>query len=1170
MSLLKNWLAGLVVMLTAGVATAFTASDADTIFSSYNNSFYAGSGGNNYYKLNTGTGTGAGWWTFAEEIEMAEDCYDRTGSATNLAVVTALGNGFISKNNSDWTGNAYNDDIAWGVIAFSRAYLATGNATFRNVAKANFDAMYRRAWDTNFTGGGLWWNTSKGSKNACISGPAAVAACYLYGIYGDSSYLSKAQECYAWERRVLFQNNNGSIYDSISTTNGTTASGTNTWASTYNQGTFIGAGNFLYRATGLPYYYQDAILAAQYSKNNLSSAGIFPVYNSGDLGGFNGILARWVARMARDQSLWSAYGPWLTTNADAAWNVRNTNNLSWYNWTAPTPAGTNVLDSWDCSDSVIIMQVGLTNAADALLISPGVGFAAVSQHWVAPPNPKSLNLVLTNTGASAVNWALGNTSAWLSVSANFGILAAGGPATNVLVSLIPSATVYLSAGRYYTSVWLTNLASGVVQSRAFTLVVADGNIPIALTGFNAAVLAPNSATAATPKATAFDLPNNYGFYQAGLNGSTRGLPPDGVFTSLVDAQTVFQFQPYGSTNTLVMGYTYPISGNLTLASPLAYNSLAILAGSANANGVLGTFVLNFTNGTQSQVFNFNAQDWFTATTNVAIQGIGRLKLGASFGAEDNGANNPHLYQTTVNLAAQGLNQQPISSITFTRPASPGAQQSCGVFAVSGLPAYREPFITQPPTPTNLYRFAGSSNSWSVVANAAPPVNYYWCLNGTTIPIATNATCLLTNLQIADSGNYSVVVSNAFGVVTSSIASLTVVAANYPLSQAVMTDHALGYWRLDETNGTIAHDYMAGNNGTYSAKVLLGQLGDKLVDIHTAARFGYLAASNSCITNIAADFATASNGFFSVEAWVNGGSQTTDAGLITKGYGSGGEQFNLDCGGSSHAFRFFVRDAAGAAHVASSSVVPNNQWHHLVGVCDETNGAVRLYVDGVSAAQAAITPNSGILSSTYSVSIGSRPSGAFTAYDNQFVGYMEEVAIYSYALSSSQVLAHYQAATNRPPGFLSNPFTVASANAGQLFAATLATYASDPNGDSITFTKLSGPAWLSVASNGGLSGTPVSVNVGTNSFVMRATDPGGLSSTATMNLTVIAAPPIVVSADLQANALLLNWTGGIAPYQVQLTTNLIPLAWQNLGVPINRNSVSVPLTNEAAFYRVFGQ
>lgn len=159
--------------------------------------------------------------------------------------------------------------------------------------------------------------------------------------------------------------------------------------------------------------------------------------------------------------------------------------------------------------------------------------------------------------------------------------------------------------------------------------------------------------------------------------------------------------------------------------------------------------------------------------------------------------------------------------------------------------------------------------------------------------------------------------------------------------------------------------------------------------------------------------------------------------------------------------------------------------------------------------------------------------------------------------------------NWPPTFTVNPFTVANANAGQAYSGTIATNATDLNGDALTFSKVSGPAWLNVAANGALSGTPLSPDVGANAFVVQVADPGALSSTATMNLQVIAAPPIVLSATPQSGSLQLNWTGGIAPYQVYTTTNLINPAWIAVGPSTNATSALVSETNSTAFYKVGG-
>ena len=284
-------------------------------------------------------------------------------------------------------------------------------------------------------------------KNAAVNGPAAIGACLLYTIYNDPSYLAKAQAIYAWERRVLLNTSSGSIADGITWSNVTTTGG----ATTYNQGTFIGAANLLYRLTGLPIYYQDALLVGKYTQKNMSSAaGILPEYSSGnDLSGFNGIFCRWVARYAKDQRLWSAFGPWLGTNANAAWSIRNSTNLAWQKWN--TPMGTNAPDAWGCSASVVVMQVTDPSPADPLQVSPSYGFVGIARRNFAPPST-SVNFLLTNTGPAGVNWSLGNTSSWLSASSFLGTLLPGGNSTNVTVSLVSSVATNLAAGRYYANV----------------------------------------------------------------------------------------------------------------------------------------------------------------------------------------------------------------------------------------------------------------------------------------------------------------------------------------------------------------------------------------------------------------------------------------------------------------------------------------------------------------------------------------------------------------------------------------------------------------------------------------------------------------------------------------------------------------------------------------------
>jgi hypothetical protein len=172
------------------------------------------------------------------------------------------------------------------------------------------------------------------------------------------------------------------------------------------------------------------------------------------------------------------------------------------------------------------------------------------------------------------------------------------------------------------------------------------------------------------------------------------------------------------------------------------------------------------------------------------------------------------------------------------------------------------------------------------------------------------------------------------------------------------------------------------------------------------------------------------------------------------------------------------------------------------------------------------------------------------------------------LSNTTTLYIY---VNGAPYFLTDPSWLPGANAGQNYSGTIATNAADPNpSDSLIFAKVSGPAWLSVATNGVLSGAPLSTDAGTNSFVVQVSDPGNLSSTATINIVVQSSAPVLSLVPNGPGQLLLTWTGGNAPYQVLQATNLGNGYWDNYGGPTTSNSVPITPTNGAAFFRVLGQ
>lgn len=112
-------------------------------------------------------------------------------------------------------------------------------------------------------------------------------------------------------------------------------------------------------------------------------------------------------------------------------------------------------------------------------------------------------------------------------------------------------------------------------------------------------------------------------------------------------------------------------------------------------------------------------------------------------------------------------------------------------------------------------------------------------------------------------------------------------------------------------------------------------------------------------------------------------------------------------------------------------------------------------------------------------------------------------------------------TNSPPVFINDPITKPDGTMGVAYSATLAGSATDTNNDPLVFAKLAGPAWLNVAANGALSGTPGTTGV--QIFTVSVDDGKGGLDSATLQINVVApvttnAPPVFTSNPIvMANA-----------------------------------------------------
>ena len=149
------------------------------------------------------------------------------------------------------------------------------------------------------------------------------------------------------------------------------------------------------------------------------------------------------------------------------------------------------------------------------------------------------------------------------------------------------------------------------------------------------------------------------------------------------------------------------------------------------------------------------------------------------------------------FAAAGVNTPPLHAVQNGAGAPNGVWGSPGTFpantnasnywvdvAFNGGAATAPSISTQPANQTVT---AGQSATFSVVASGTAPLSYQWRKNGTAISGATSAGYTTPTTTSTDNGaQFSVVVANSAGSVTSNSATVTVSAATATLSASPTT------------------------------------------------------------------------------------------------------------------------------------------------------------------------------------------------------------------------------------------------------------------------------------------------------------------------------------------------------------------------------------------------
>lgn len=245
-------------------------------------------------------------------------------------------------------------------------------------------------------------------------------------------------------------------------------------------------------------------------------------------------------------------------------------------------------------------------------------------------------------------------------------------------------------------------------------------------------------------------------------------------------------------------------------------------------------------------------------------------------------------------------------------------------------------------------------------------------------------------------------------VTVEIDFTTNLSSGLSYGEKILVDGPYSFHRLKETVGTSATDASGnGRTGTYTGTVTLNQTTGKPVSGETASRYVNFN------TSAGISFAKPPSGATTItlEAWVyratlSGSSATFYSIAQAEATGEQWMTFSIRGDGKLNMASGYTDAFTSTAPIAAAT------WYHVAAVMDVDNNSITFYVNGAA------------LTTSYSVALdanrvgfqrtggtlwywGSNPTGAAT------VSRIAEPALYTEALSTSQISDHYGAAATVP-------------------------------------------------------------------------------------------------------------------------------------------------------------
>jgi hypothetical protein len=234
---------------------------------------------------------------------------------------------------------------------------------------------------------------------------------------------------------------------------------------------------------------------------------------------------------------------------------------------------------------------------------------------------------------------------------------------------------------------------------------------------------------------------------------------------------------------------------------------------------------------------------------------------------------------------------------------------------------------------------------------------------------------------------------------------TINEAAYP--NAVLTDHPVAFYRLDDTGTTMADAGTNGLNGTYGSAVThgAGSLVPNTIDPGTGFNGGAWSATKIATV---AQSSTLQPTNVSIEAWVSEKTVNSAGFIDLLSYGSQtGQGYTLQLT-TSNTLSLYLTTTGGSAYVAGTTVLTPGSAYHVVATYDGANAKIYINgtLEGTSTGGTAIS-YAGI--GTYGLSIGAGQNTSRQVFN----GTLDDVSVFNAALTSTQVSAHYAAGQVAP-------------------------------------------------------------------------------------------------------------------------------------------------------------